>query len=180
MPFGPPAPAPARATCPPLVAITGVRNALARPAVLDGVWASTTPVPDAVRPDPNGPFMVTAQDAAVPLASTAAKPVDPRSRGKAPTPNPAKDARAALLIAAPGSRVARRPRERLSITEEVKAPAPVREPGSHVTKLPVPRERAGPCKAVVAASSCALMPPPCAADQATMRAATSPLKKPSA
>ena len=68
------------------------------------------------------------------------------------------------VVATAGSRVVRMSRERLSINPLVNAPAPVRAPGSQVTKPPVPRERAGPCKGAIAASSGPLMPPPCAAE----------------
>src|SRR5262249_28774238 len=53
-PWGPPAPALAKADWRLRVAITGIRNALATPAAAEGLAANTTPVPVAMRPEPKG------------------------------------------------------------------------------------------------------------------------------
>src|ERR1700733_15358054 len=84
VPLGPPAPAAASDSDPSdPIATTGVRNAADSPACPeDGALANATPVPSAVCPDPNGPFIVTAQATDWPLTSVAANPVAPRSRGR--------------------------------------------------------------------------------------------------
>src|SRR5438552_6824688 len=83
VPFGPPAPAPAKVSALSDVAVAGIRNADDSPALpFFGAEASTTPELPAVRPDPNGPFMITAQETASPDESTTENPVAPRSRGK--------------------------------------------------------------------------------------------------
>ena len=98
-----------------------------------------------------------------PLASTAAKPVEPRSRGTAGTPKLRQRLAHRRCVAPAGSRVARMSRERLSSNAALKAPAPVRAPGRQVTEAArAARSAPGPAAAPSPASSPALMPPPCA------------------
>src|SRR5665213_1033866 len=95
--------APASVTAPlaPSVAMTGVRNAEDNPALPDeGALASVTPVPAAVWPEPNGPFIVTAQATAWPLSSNAAKPVAPKSSGRLAIANLSSAAFVAAAVAA--------------------------------------------------------------------------------